>query len=504
MKKLYFFIVIWVLLGTSLFIGVIKTEAASLISERSQACLACHTMVSSGIVADWKRSLHAQITPAEALKKEELKKRISVKELPKDLANTAVGCAECHTLNSKMHEDNFEHNGYKVHVVVTPKDCASCHQIEVNQYHKNIMAYAHINLTNNLLYRDLMDAINGIYGFKDKLINFKAPDEKTKEDSCFFCHGTEVKTRAMEVRETILGEMEFPLLSGWPNQGVGRLNPDGGMGSCTACHSRHHFSIELARKPHTCSKCHKGPDVPAYSVYMVSKHGNIYASLGKDWDFKAMPWKVGKDFSAPTCASCHISLIANEGGEVIAERTHQINDRLAFRIFGLIYAHPHPNSPNTSIIKNKAGLPLPTEFSGELVSNYLIDAKEQNKRWETMKKICLNCHDNSWVNNYYSRFKNTIKTTNQMTLTATKILFSAWEKGVAKGLAQKGSIFNETIERKWVEQWLFFANSTRFASAMGGADYGVFAHGRWYMSKNIMEMADWLEFKLKEKEQRSP
>jgi hypothetical protein len=33
---------------------------------------------------------------------------------------------------------------------------------------------------------------------------------------------------------------------------------------------------------------------------------------------------------------------------------------------------------------------------------------------------------------------------------------------------------------------------------MAGADYGVFANGRWYMAKNIQEMVDWLEFKLKE------
>jgi len=29
-----------------------------------------------------------------------------------------------------------------------------------------------------------------------------------------------------------------------------------------------------------------------------------------------------------------------------------------------------------------------------------------------------------------------------------------------------------------------------------GADYGAFANGRWYLSKNIQEMADWLRFKL--------
>jgi hypothetical protein len=79
-----------------------------------------------------------------------------------------------------------------------------------------------------------------------------------------------------------------------------------------------------------------------------------------------------------------------------------------------------------------------------------------------------------------------------MTLTATKMMLTAWEKGVAQGLPENDSIFNEALEKKWVEQWLFFANSTRFASAMAGADYGVFANGRWYLSKNIQEMADSL------------
>jgi hydroxylamine dehydrogenase len=55
-------------------------------------------------------------------------------------------------------------------------------------------------------------------------------------------------------------------------------------------------------------------------------------------------------------------------------------------------------------------------------------------------------------------------------------------------------MFDEAIEKKWAEQWLFFANSTRFASAMMGADIGVFENGRWYMAKNIQEMLDHLKF----------
>ena len=315
-------------------------------------------------------------------------------------------------------------------------------------------------------------------------------------DSCLYCHGTEVKVKGVKVRETPMGEMGFPVLTGWPNQGVGRINPDGSKGSCAACHTRHQFSIEMARKPHTCSECHKGPDVPAYGVYEVSKHGNIYSSLGKEWDFKAVPWTLGKDFTAPTCAACHVSLIVSPDKEVILERTHQMNDRLPWRIMGLIYAHAHPKSPDTTIIRNKAGLPLPTELTGEPVSSFLIDAKEQEARRAAMQKVCLSCHSENWVKGQFIRFENTIKTTNEMTLAATKILLTAWEKGAAKGLAQKDSIFNEAIEKRWVEQWLFFANSTRYASAMAGADYGVFASGRWYLSKNIQEMLDWLEFKL--------
>jgi hypothetical protein len=467
------------------------------ITESTEACLTCHITLHPGIVAEWKKSRHANVIPAEGLKRPKLERRISNEKVSDKIANFVVGCAECHTMSSEKHKDSFDHNGFKVHIVVTPSDCATCHPIEVQQYGKNLMSHAYGNLINNTLYRSLIDSVNGIQSFENMKITLKSPDLETNLDSCLYCHGSELKVKGIKARKTAMGEMEFPVLSGWPNQGVGRLNPDGSKGSCVSCHTRHQISIEMARNPYTCSECHKGPDVPAYKVYEVSKHGNIHSTLGKGWNFNAVPWTVGKDFTAPTCATCHASLIVNEAGEVIAERTHQMNDRNAWRLFGLIYAHAHPKSPDVTVIKNRAGLPLPTELTGEPVAKYLIDAKEQEKRREAMQKICLSCHGQGWVDGQWARFENTIKTTNEMTQTATKILLTAWEKGAAKGLAQKDSIFNEAIEKKWVEQWLFFANSSRFASAMMGADYGVFANGRWYLSKNIQEMIDWLEFKLR-------
>jgi hypothetical protein len=485
-----------VLFGIFLMVHFSDAQTKPRISENTEACLACHSTLHPGIVSEWKKSRHASMTPGEALKKPKLQRRISNEKIPDPFVGTAVGCAECHTMNAGQHKDSFEHNGYKVHIVVTPSNCATCHPVEGNQYGKNLMSHAYGNLMNNPVYRSLADAVNGIQSFENMKTAQKPPDPETNLDSCLYCHGSDLKVKGIKTRKTSMGEMDFPILSGWPNQGVGRLNPDGSKGSCTACHTRHQFSVEMARKPYTCSECHKGPDVPAYKVYEVSKHGNIYSALNKGWNFNAVPWSIGKDLTAPTCATCHVSLIINESGDVIVERTHQMNDRSSWRLFGLIYAHAHPKSPDTTIIKNKAGLTLPTELTGEPVSQYLIDSKEQEKRRLAMQKICLSCHGQGWVDGQWARFENTLKATNEMTLTATKILLTAWEKGAVKGLAQKDSLFNEAIEKKWVEQWLFFANSARYASAMAGADYGVFANGRWYMSKNIQEMMDWLEFKL--------
>ncbi len=490
MKRLYTVIVALF----ALLLSIPNAVHATKISEATESCLGCHSEVTPGIVADWKSSVHSKITFQDALKKDRLSRMVSSPSVPDDLKNVVVGCAECHTLNPKSHKDTFDHNGFKVHVVVTPKDCAVCHKAEEEQYSKNLMSHAYGNLVKNPVYSMLMKEVNSLKDFQKGKTIEKAANAETRANSCLFCHGTKVEVKGLKERETEMGNMAFPILSGWPNHGVGRINPDGSMGSCTSCHTRHSFSIEMARKPSTCSECHKGPDVPGYKVYMVSKHGNIYSSSSESWNFTSVPWKVGLDFKAPTCATCHASLIVDEDGNVIAKRTHQMNDRQPWRIFG-IYAHPHPKSPDTTIIRNKAGLPLPTELTGEPASKYLIGKDEMALRENRMKKVCLACHTNSLVSSQFARLENTIKETNASTLTATKILLEAWKSSAEKGLSSKDSIFNETIEKRWVEHWLFFCNSVRYASAMVGADYGVFANGRWYVNKNIEEMRDLLMLK---------
>ncbi|HMK35030.1 MAG TPA: multiheme c-type cytochrome [Desulfomonilaceae bacterium] len=463
---------------------------AAALSSASEECIGCHSTTTPAMVADWKKSRHASITPAEALKKPELQRRVSAEKIPENLMGHAVGCAECHMLNPETHKDVFSHNDRKVHLTVTPKDCTTCHAAEAVQYEKNMMSHARSNLANNPLFVKLEKSINGVQSLKDMKTTVGEPDEMTGADSCYVCHGTVLEVKGKKTRDTDAGEMEFPVLAGWPNQGVGRLNPDGSNGSCSACHPRHQFSIHMARKPYTCSKCHKGLDVPAYKAYSVSTHGALFYSLKDEWKFSEIPWTVGKDFTAPTCAGCHVSLVVSTEGDVVAKRTHQMNDRLPWRVLGLIYAHPHPKSPDTSIIRNKDGQPLPTALDGTPAAEFLISPEEQIERRTTLQKVCQSCHAKDWVNGHWERFENTIRTSNEMTRTATEIIQKAWDEK----LADNTSLFDETVEKLWVEQWLFFANNTRFASAMLGSDHGVFSDGRWSMSKNVQHMLDHLQF----------
>lgn len=480
--------VVWVLM-----IGTGWCQEAP-VSEATQECLDCHAIFHPGIVEGWRSGRHAAITPQQAMTVEDPARKVSSTDVPEALQGVAVGCAECHTLRPDAHADTFEHNGYNVHVVVSPDDCRTCHATEADQYSRNIMAHAVKNLADNTIYQQLQRSILGTPKLEHGKLKVTAENADTQADACYYCHGTVLKVTETEVRDTDAGELEFPVIAGWPNQGVGRINLDGSKGACTACHPRHSFSMATARKPHTCKECHVGPDVPAYKVYLSSKHGNIYSSKHQEWDFKKTPWTIGQDFTAPTCATCHVSLLANTEGEIINERTHEMKNRLSWRIFGLIYAHPQPKSPDVTIIRNNDGQPLPTDFNGGMASDFLISEDEQDAHTRTMQATCLACHDTSWVQGYWRRYTNTIRQSNATVLTLTDIMNEAWTRGYARGLGQGQSPFDEAVERKWSDAWLFYANTVRFASAMaGGGDYGVFADGRYQLSQTVAELHEWLE-----------
>lgn len=461
------------------------------VSPATKECLDCHADATPGIVAEWRASRHADVTPAEALARPAIERRFSAPSAPAGTSDYVVGCAECHAARPDAHPDAFDHEGRRVHTVVSPPDCASCHPVEAGEFGDNLMSRAHGNLVGNPLYRDMVDQVLGVPAFDGTAVTVSAPTDASRADSCLACHGTDVKVTGTATRATAVGDMVFPVLSNWPNQGVGRINPDGSRGACSACHTRHAFSIAMARSAEACATCHKGPDVPAYAVWSVSKHGSIAKAFGERFDLSRVPWVAGRDFTAPTCAACHVSLVTTPDGTVVGQRTHRMNDRLAWRLFGLPYAHPHPVSADTTVLKAPDGLPLPTALDGALAPG-LIDGTEQAARTARMKKVCGACHGGTWVDGHFARLESTIREADAQTRPATAIVQRAWALGLAAGPG-RGSAFDEPIERSWVEQWLFFGNSMRFAAAMAGADYGTFANGRWQISRNLRQMAEWLD-----------
>lgn len=476
------------LLGNSFSIKKINDQNSPVSSE-TEACLDCHSVITPGIVEDWSPGVHARTTPAESLAKSDLEKKVSNPKVPEELKNKIVGCYECHSLNTDKHADSFTHFDYKINVIVSPSDCAVCHSLEREQYSVSKKAHALDNLRKNPIYLTLVDTITGLKTVKMGEIRESEGSENAKNESCYACHGTEVKVTGTMTLETDMADLELPILSNWPNQGIGRINPDGSLGACSACHPRHSFSIEIARKPETCSQCHLEPDVPAWNVFRESKHGNIFHSKQTEWNWNHVPWTVGKDFKSPTCAACHNSLLIDQEGSVIAERSHDFGARLWIRIFGLVFSHPQPKDGRTYLIKNQDGLPLPTTFSGKLADGYLIEKNEQDLRRTKMEQICTSCHSTLWTRGFFDKLNETTAEADKMVLAATTLLEEAWEKGII----DNKNPFDEHLEHIWIEQWLFNANSLRYASAMSGPDFAGFKYGWWKLMKTLQELRSCMD-----------
>ncbi|MEW6443330.1 MAG: multiheme c-type cytochrome [bacterium] len=471
-----------------------QAGGAAPLSDRTQACLSCHTIYTQGIVADWEQSRHARSSVRQALSRPEKERRVSV-QAPEEAGvaypDVAVGCAECHLLDPKLHEDTFSHNGYEVHVVVSPPDCAHCHPVEQEQYlAANKMSRAHGNLAANPVYRDLAEAVAGVRRAGNGDLRSSGGREAAPYESCFACHGTRVAVLGTRKIDARTESVEVPDLSGWPNTGAGRVNPDGSLGACSACHPRHCFSMAAAREPRTCARCHEGPDVPAWNVYENSKHGVLSSASREASAMDVVPWKLGRDFRAPTCAVCHASLIVDTEGAVVLKRTHGFGDRLWVRLFGLVYSHPQPLEPDTTRIRNATGQPLPVTLQGEPAAAFLIPPEEQSRRRRSMMTLCEGCHGTQWTTLHFGQFAATLENVDTAVRQGTALMQRAW----AEGWAAPESLFDEALERLWTEQWLLCANGIRYTSAMAGApDHAAFRGGWWGLSGSLVRLREAVE-----------
>jgi hypothetical protein len=55
-------------------------------------------------------------------------------------------------------------------------------------------------------------------------------------------------------------------------------------------------------------------------------------------------------------------------------------------------------------------------------------------------------------------------------------------------MADRKNPFDEALEQQWVRQWLFYANSVRYGSAMSGPDYVAFKNGWWELTNGLQRM----------------
>ncbi len=528
-------------------------EVLQHVSPETKSCIDCHLSVTPGIVYDWLQSQHATHKPADVA---EIYEAIGYEDYQiadkfKDY-QYVVGCYECHGMFKEQDRPDVveNHFGYKIVTIVTLKDCSQCHMKEAKEitwtmhgfaalntvlkpWYAKIVKYAHENGLEKEMLPDVYektgkDLIDWPWykEYARKLLE-NPDDEEVKRfgtiydydfkqivsplypasgvlnstgimwndsyknayvyHACMECHGSLVvpyKKDGVKVH-----------FWGWPSNGAGRVDPDGSIGTCTACHTRHSFSIEEARKPHTCGQCHLGYDHPHIEIYEESKHGVIYDSEGETWNWTALPWKVGTDFRAPTCATCHMSTIASpDGSKILVKGSHDLRQRLVWDQMHF-FSFPKPKWPDhtqNAIIKGASQLTGKGLIeNGVAVMGYKVQVDkapkagelgfpriakikytgELKERRENMKAVCKLCHSPQWVDNYFTTFDQVIVDYN---ITA-HYAYSLLQKAYKLGIHDPKNKIDEYMEIMWYYIWHHEGRRWRNGAAMMGPD---FAH--WY------------------------
>jgi len=433
----------------------------------SENCVKCHQQASPGIIDHWKGSTHA------------------VK---------GVGCVECH-LAQKEDADAFDHYGALIAVVVTPRDCGRCHQTETKEF----LASHHARAGNILASLDnfLAETVEGARvpfnphsptpGREVDIVNGMA----SVDTGCKQCHGGKVALESSDgslisvddlkpdadgkpTNKNILDKIKKasngrPILaaSTWPNTGIGRMNLDGSLGSCSACHSRHDFSPRRARQPENCGKCHLGPDHPQEEIYEESKHGVAYRDLREHMNLDAKDWVLGKDYSqAPTCATCHMSANTRNGAKV----THDPGERISWT-----------NRPPVSLV-------MDTDSKGEVVKETdpakrrdLVKNTWQDKRAQ-MKNVCSHCHTENYVDSFYKQYDDFVVNYNEKFAKPGQKIMTALKEQKLLSPTE----FDEEIEWTWFYLWHHEGRRARHGASMMAPDYAHW-HGMYEVAERFYQ-----------------
>lgn len=369
-----------------------------------------------------------------------------------------MGCIDCHK-GMKGDPSVFKHKGSRITAVPSPKYCAKCHEQEVKEYSGSKHAWtAFIGPLKPYWIKATKAGLDPLAQSTAKKLD---PEETAKRaltplfpDSgilkkmgllddknynhnnvnlgCIECHGSFV----------IAGKNGD--LEGWPNAGVGRINPDGSMGACSSCHTRHTFSTAEARKPETCGQCHLGPDHPQAEIYEESKHGNIFFANAEKYNMEADDWGTD-DITAPTCATCHMSTFNGIKG------SHDAGIRLYWEL------QPKKSVPqwkNPDKVKN-------------FITNRVPDKKQAEKNRGQMKKICYQCHSPQWADKYFVEFDEVVHDYN----TVWDIIDGELKQAYKEGLISKVNPIDETPEIQHYLIWHHDGRRMRMGASMMAPDW---------------------------------
>ncbi len=400
-----------------------KFEIKRGFSKEANECIECHLKKMPGVVEAWKSS---------------------------KMAHAGVSCYDCHVVekSSPMASQCEGLKGKKTYIspMVSSKTCSRCHPEEVDQFLKSGHAeLAGAPVIDKAKFQTLMYKHEGAESLGVK--KGSPANRAARATGCQMCHGTKVE----------LGPDNKPINETWPG-GVGTRYPDGSIGTCTVCHTRHSFSIVESRKPEACASCHLGPDHPNIEIYLESKHGQIYLTQGDEWNWDSAPdtWEPG-DYTAPTCATCHMSGIGD------LATTHNVNERLKWDLV-------HPRS---EIRKNERG-------NGE-------------KGDKLMRKVCANCHGKTHTDVQRRNLDNAVALYNTYFDGAVKM-----EKDLkAKGLLKKDPWKDGFLELKYY-LWHHTGRRARQGAAMGAPDYAHW-HGFFQIFQVYKDMEDIYNWRIKNK-----
>ena len=389
---------------------------------KGEACVNCHLTESPGLTKQWNDSQHGQ---------------------------SGVNCLDCHKAE-KGDKDGFKHEGERISIIVTPKDCSKCHKTEFEE-----MDGSHHSKGGQIL------------ASLDNLLGEVVGGPAAVNVGCRQCHGAVVE----------IGKDGKPTPGTWPNTGIGRINPDGSKGSCTACHGRHGFSKAQARTPDTCGKCHVGPDHPQIEVYNESKHGIIYRAKIDEMNLESDKWVAGIDYvAAPTCATCHMSAGGKEG------KTHNVGDRISWTL------RP-PISQKINLVRLENGDEFDVKEGGEIPKvgdkakgSRVVEVLTWEDRRNKMKSVCTACHSESVIEGHYKQFDDLVDLYNEKFAKPIAAIMGDLKK---EGYITK-SPFDDAIEWTWWEIWHHEGRRARHGASMSGPDYAWW-HGIYDVAKHTYQ-----------------